>query len=250
MKATEFEFRQRFWVIGAIFGVAFWCYAIDHVNACAALLHLVLRHPIDLDRPADRHAFQLAMALASLPAFAGAAIRTWAAAYLSSSVVHDSALHAEGLVADGPYRYTRNPLYFGIILMTLGYGLLASRLGWVVLNADAILFYLRLIGREEAALAATHGDSYREFLAKVPRLWPSLRPRLPASAARPRWWQAFLGELFMWLIAVDELVFAATLNLKILYAILGVVLGGFVIGSTIVERRKKRRAPETKLPGA
>jgi protein-S-isoprenylcysteine O-methyltransferase Ste14 len=241
MKATEFEFRQRFWVIGAIFGVAFWCYAIDPANAGAALLELFVRHTLDLDRASDRHLFQLAMALAAVPAFAGAAIRTWAAAYLRSAVVHDPALHAEGLVADGPYRYTRNPLYLGVILMTLGYGLLASRLGWVVLNAGAIVFYLRLIGREEAALAATQGASYREYVAKVPRLWPSLRPRLPASRVLPRWGQAFVGESFMWFIATDQLVFAATLNLKIFYAILGVVLGGYVLISTIVEQRKKHK---------
>src|SRR5215472_8264099 len=109
MKATEFEFRHRFWIVSAIFAAAFWCYAIDHFNGCAAVLQVLLGHRLQLANASDRHAFQLAITLASVPAFAGAAIRTWAAAYLRSSVVHDPALHAEGLVADGPYRYTRNP---------------------------------------------------------------------------------------------------------------------------------------------
>jgi protein-S-isoprenylcysteine O-methyltransferase Ste14 len=250
MKATEFEFRYRFWVIAAIFGVGFWCYAIDHVNACVALLQIILGHPLDFARASDRHAFQAAMAIAAIFPFAGAAIRTWAAAYLRSAVVHDPALHAEGLVADGPYRYTRNPLYLGVILMMLGYGLLASRLGWVVLNVGAVIFYLRLVGREEAALEASQGASYREYVAKVPRLWPSLRPRLPASGALPRWGQAFIGESFMWLIAADQVVYAATLSATIFNVILGVTLGGYVLVTTIIEQRKKRRAPETNLPSA
>ena len=35
--ATEFEFRHRFWLNGAIFALAFECYAFDHVNSAAAL---------------------------------------------------------------------------------------------------------------------------------------------------------------------------------------------------------------------
>jgi len=45
-----------------------------------------------------------------------------AEAYLHSSVVHDSQLHSDRLVADGPYRRVRNPLYLGNILLAFGLG--------------------------------------------------------------------------------------------------------------------------------
>jgi protein-S-isoprenylcysteine O-methyltransferase Ste14 len=54
--------------------------------------------------------------------------------------------------ADGPYRYLRNPLYLGAILIALGLGLTASRLGFGLLVGAITAFTLRLIGREELLL--------------------------------------------------------------------------------------------------
>jgi len=42
--------------------------------------------------------------------------------YLHSSVVNDRQLHPERLVANGPYRWVRNPLYLGNILLAFGWG--------------------------------------------------------------------------------------------------------------------------------
>jgi protein-S-isoprenylcysteine O-methyltransferase Ste14 len=58
---------------------------------------------------------------------ASALIRVWGSAYLGREVVHDHALHSEALRADGPYRHTRNPLYFGNALMAVGHGNVRAR---------------------------------------------------------------------------------------------------------------------------
>ena len=39
----------------------------------------------------------------------GAIIRTWAGAYIRANVLQDSKVRTEKLVADGPFRYTREP---------------------------------------------------------------------------------------------------------------------------------------------
>ena len=39
MKATDFEFRNRFWIFGLIFGLGFWLYALDHVNVVQYLVN-------------------------------------------------------------------------------------------------------------------------------------------------------------------------------------------------------------------
>jgi hypothetical protein len=44
-----------------------------------------------------------------------------------------------------------------------------------------LLFCYRLILREEAELRAVQGASYDEYQKAVPRLWPALRPCVPAG---------------------------------------------------------------------
>src|SRR2546430_1608841 len=82
----------------------------------------------------------------------------------------DPKLRTERLVADGPYRHVRNPLYLGTDLLALAMTPLASRLGAVTLAAGIFFFNLRLINREEAGLRAAQGESYARFMEAIPRL--------------------------------------------------------------------------------
>ena len=43
----------------------------------------------------------------------GVVLRVWGAAYLGYDTVHHGDMQAGGVMADGPYRYIRNPLYIG-----------------------------------------------------------------------------------------------------------------------------------------
>lgn len=211
MAAGDREYRFRVWVIATIFFVAFQMYQWDHVSAAAAVAGLMTR------AGGDVHAMEtLVLSLGAAATLAAAALRTWAAAYMSSDVVHDPRVHDSRLVADGPYRHLRNPLYLGMILMACGVGLAASRSGCIVLVLAITIFQYRLTLREERALAATQGDSYRLYLASVPRLVPSLRPRVPARGMKPRWGQALRGELFMWGFAAAFLLFLASGSTRVL----------------------------------
>lgn len=246
MKATELEFRHRFWFLAAIYSLGFCCYFFDHVNVAQALLEQVSGH--NLQSAADRHELQVIFALGAGVVALGALVRTWAAAYLQSEVVHDPNLHAERLVADGPYRYVRNPLYLGGILLAIGFGILASRIGFVVIVIGNTAFYYRLILREEAALLETQGESYRQFLAAAPRLVPSLRPRLPSGGKQPRWGQGFLGEIFMWLFAACIMIFAFTLSESALRAALAVAFGGYALVMAVIRKRRREHESLTAKP--
>lgn len=77
---------------------------------------------------------------------------------------------AAELVAHGPYRFSRNPMYVGLIAMTLGVGLLADNLWMLMLLPAAIVFLtLLVIRREERYLTDAFGDSYRNYQACVRR---------------------------------------------------------------------------------
>jgi protein-S-isoprenylcysteine O-methyltransferase Ste14 len=138
MQASDFEFRNRFWMIGGIFFVGFGCYAFDRKNAVQALLDLV-RAPLHASEPQLLTLARLVFLAGALMIALTALVRTWATAYLKVAVVQDHALHSEGLVADGPYRFVRNPLYLATILMSLGVAPMASRVGCFVLIAAMLV---------------------------------------------------------------------------------------------------------------
>jgi protein-S-isoprenylcysteine O-methyltransferase Ste14 len=237
-RATRFEFEQRFWIIGIIFGVGFWLYAIDRTNVAVAVLR-VTAPGIDPNSNAGNDKVRFIFGAGAALVFVAAWLRTWATAYLRTEVVHDASQHSEQLVADGPYRHVRNPLYLANLPLVAGVGFMASRLGWIVMVLGMWVFVYRLILREEEGLLAMQGAPYRAYVNAVPRLWPAITPRVAPGNGRPRWGQAIGGEMFTWLIAVAVLCFAVTLNLKtagIVFAI------SFAVYFTIVPLIKKRAA--------
>jgi len=143
-------------------------------------------------------AFNLVLAVAIVCAFAGAWLRTWGSAYLGADVMRDTSMRSDGVVADGPYRTMRNPLYLGSWLNLLAMALLMPASGAVFAIVMLIGFQMRLILGEEAFLREKLGEPYAAYCAKVPRILPALRPQVAASGARPRWEQAALAEIFMW----------------------------------------------------
>jgi protein-S-isoprenylcysteine O-methyltransferase Ste14 len=193
------------------------------MNVSVALARMILG---GLNSPLANRWIRAILAAGVLIVTLAALVRSWAEAYLHSSVVHDSKLHSDRLVADGPYRRIRNPLYLGNILLAVGLGLMASRTGFLVLVVATVPFVYRLILREEASLLESQGDSYRRYIEAVPRLWPSLRPRVPAGGGRPNWVDGCAGETFMWSFAIGMAVFDVTLRLMHFWIIMG---AGFAI---------------------
>ena len=77
---------------------------------------------------------------------------------------------ALSIVRDGPYRFTRNPMYLGMILFVAGFGIALSTLWglamagllWAVLHWGVVL-------REELYLKAKFGDAYSELMSATRR---------------------------------------------------------------------------------
>jgi len=74
------------------------------------------------------------------------------------------------LVDDGPYRFGRNPMYLGVVVMMLGLGLAAG----VPFMAIAALNFVAIVGavhvpHEEAQMRRTFGGWYSDYAAGVRR---------------------------------------------------------------------------------
>ena len=74
------------------------------------------------------------------------------------------------LLAQGIYRYTRNPMYVGMTLNLVGLGFLLGNL-WLVLLAAAFLVVVHYTSvlPEEAYLDEKFGEPYREYRKQVRR---------------------------------------------------------------------------------
>lgn len=236
--ASNIEFKFRFWIFGALFWMAFATYSIDHQNAGAAIVDAIGKWP---EGQAPAAAYHAIFAVGALFCIAAAAVRTWGTAYLNSDVMVDARLHTSRLVADGPYRYLRNPLYFGNILLAIGFGLMSSRIGFAILVLGMIFFDYRLILREEAGIRESQGESYRAYCAAVPRLLPALTPSLPSAGRTPNWGDGFLGEAFMWVLALSVVVFATTLNQRIFFVVLGSAFVVYAICYAVIRSRQKKK---------
>ncbi len=74
------------------------------------------------------------------------------------------------LIVEGPYRFTRNPIYLGMTLLYTGIAVLANTL-WAILLLPGVLFVMTrgVIEREEAYLTQKFGEQYVAYKAKVRR---------------------------------------------------------------------------------
>jgi protein-S-isoprenylcysteine O-methyltransferase Ste14 len=234
MKATAWEFRLRVWIFAVLFTLGFavpWDYAL-HLDGHGPNAHLWGWSAAMLAKSGTMNigaAFNVLLGVGVVLALLAAALRTWGAAYLGTAVVHGAQMQSGGVQQGGPYRYMRNPLYLGTWLMTLALALLMPPSGAVFAVVLVGLFELRLILAEEQFLSARLGQAYAEYVARVPRLFPAVRARVPASAVRARWGLAFVGEIFYWGIFVSFAAVGWEYNAQLLERCVLVSLGVWMV---------------------
>ncbi|HET7787193.1 MAG TPA: isoprenylcysteine carboxylmethyltransferase family protein [Myxococcales bacterium] len=74
------------------------------------------------------------------------------------------------LIHRGPYRFSRNPMYVGMTVFTIGIAGVLAR-GWIALLAPLALLAVHrtAVLREEAYLSEKFGEPYREYMKRVRR---------------------------------------------------------------------------------
>jgi protein-S-isoprenylcysteine O-methyltransferase Ste14 len=203
MQATGFEYRFRFIIHAVIYILGFtapWLFipALADVPGFATKsTWLIVSSAISKQGwLAFGAATIVLLALALLFTALGAWLRVWGSAYVGSSIVKSPTMHGTAMLADGPFRRTRNPLYLGTLLHTIGVSILMPPSGAIFAVGLLWIFQVRLALAEEPFLTTRFGQPYLDYKTAVPRFLPSLAPRVPAAGAPPHWLQAFFGELY------------------------------------------------------
>ena len=82
----------------------------------------------------------------------------------------------EPLVIEGPYRYVRHPLYFGVVVIVVGWWLLLDYSFLLVSAILLLLWFNFAVARfEEEELRAMFGERYQEYAKEVPRIIPFIK---------------------------------------------------------------------------
>ncbi|MBN8913695.1 MAG: isoprenylcysteine carboxylmethyltransferase family protein [Rhizobiales bacterium] len=102
---------------------------------------------------------------------AGIALIAWAAWTFrrhGTTILPDQA--ADVLVTDGPFRFRRNPIYIGHVLMLLGIAEVTHNIWFAILAVPYIPLVTWLaVLPEEHHLEARFGDAYRAYKARTRR---------------------------------------------------------------------------------
>src|ERR1700760_4703827 len=133
MGATAFEYRARYWIHAAIYVLGFWSpwlqwFGIPRYDVWRLLMTETGRTNW-LTLEMAPLAWNIWLVIALLFSIMGGGLRVWGTAYVGSGVVKSSSMHGDALLADGPYRHTRNPLYLGTLLHTFGVALIMPPTG-------------------------------------------------------------------------------------------------------------------------
>jgi protein-S-isoprenylcysteine O-methyltransferase Ste14 len=113
----------------------------------------------------------------------GLAGRGWAAG-CAGRHTREAQIDAPRLVTGGPYGYVRNPIYLASIVLGFGMvGLVGDSVLLVLHLAVCVLLYAGIIPAEEQFLRERFGETYAEYSANVPRMWPRIRPWKKAETA-------------------------------------------------------------------
>jgi protein-S-isoprenylcysteine O-methyltransferase Ste14 len=104
-------------------------------------------------------------------ALAGFAFAFWGRRVMKASGTNIRPdMPALAVVSDGPFAFTRNPLYLSLITMFAGIGIaLASPAFLFMILPLAVVLHAGVVRREERYLEAKFGDAYRAYKARVRR---------------------------------------------------------------------------------
>ncbi len=242
MKVTRFEFQFRIVIGFLLYVLGFWAPWARYLGGSGRVSTTWLElsgalaslHWLSLN-----NATVLITAIALLCAIKGTVFRVWGTAYLGTAIVHDKSMHGTEVVAAGPYRYMRNPLYMGSFIFSLAISILMPPTGAIFFIVAQAIFYFRLILGEEAYLATQQGETYLAYKRRVPRFWRSLRARVPASSVRPQWLISLLAESYYVCFSVCFAILAWRYNSYLLLKCVIICFGASLVIRAILPQAPK-----------
>ena len=108
--------------------------------------------------------------------FLGLALTSWCSILfrrIGKGTPHPFVAKTRHLVTSGPYRFTRNPMMWGVGTIIVGLALWLGSVGlWFGIGMFIVFVHLFIPYYEEPDMERRFGEEYREYCRQVPRWWP------------------------------------------------------------------------------
>lgn len=231
MRASAIEFRLRMAINTVIIVLGFWspwieAWRIGHRVSLVEWLALELSRT---GATSFAVSTVVVIIVAALFSMMGVTFRIWGSAYLDPSTVNRPDMVAGRVMADGPYRFVRNPLYIGLWCMVAAMAFLMPATGALFVIVLITIFIVRLALGEEAFLKERSGETYVAYVRAVPRFLPRLRGAPAPGGAETHWLRAVLTELTPIGIFVAIVVYSRNYDLALAGRLILIFFGASLV---------------------
>jgi protein-S-isoprenylcysteine O-methyltransferase Ste14 len=154
--------KHRIWPPPKKSSIQYW---YIHTLTETSILSFLILGVLDYDTFILKHNSRFV--IASLLIVAGGTIFLWAFKILS---VNTSLGAKRKLITCGPYKYSRNPQYLGVILFFLGFMTAFNSVYTYVTGINGIILFILALFSEEPWLKDQYKKEYDKYCKKVPRI--------------------------------------------------------------------------------
>ncbi|MBL7995073.1 isoprenylcysteine carboxylmethyltransferase family protein [bacterium] len=114
-------------------------------------------------------------------------MRIFSVGYLGISSRKTRNADADELIVSGPYRFVRNPIYLGNILIYLGFTVLSNvffPLFPLMTFVFFVFVYYSIVLYEESGLSRRFDLKYQKYVLSVPRFFPRFHAQLQINSTQ------------------------------------------------------------------
>jgi protein-S-isoprenylcysteine O-methyltransferase Ste14 len=101
--------------------------------------------------------------------YSGLLIYLFRIVFTTVAVLNFATSPMDKVIIKGLYRFSRNPMYVGMLLMQIGLGIACSSWLYLLLTAVLMILLNAILSSEERYCLYRYGDDYRKYMNSTPR---------------------------------------------------------------------------------
>ena len=115
------------------------------------------------------YAIFLPLQLGTIWLYSGLLIFLFGIVFTIVAVLHFASSPKDEVITKGLYRFSRNPMYIGLLLLQIGLGIACSSWLYLLLTVVLMILLNAVLASEERYCLHRYGDDYRKYMNSTPR---------------------------------------------------------------------------------